>query len=450
VDYQGGGGAVLKTPRTSFLPHLHTYSFEDGITVQLGKFEDRRDGLTAEATFLCDGTLIQFGKLNLSSAAARKTQAKTLAESHPAVKLADWTDALLNITYTSTEQWRTGTEPVVDLATVEMDYEREVSLLEPLIPLDGIVVDFGDGSAGKSLFVLAQLATIASGKPILGMSPTETGNVLLCDWEDSPATHHERLAAVCAGANITIPEGSFLYQRMDRSLIDSLSRLQKDIKEHDIKCIAIDSLGMACGGDPSDAQLIIQSMVAAQQLGIPTIMIHHISAEMKGKESERPYGSIYVRNAARMLFRLDKKQELDLDESKVYVTNTKANRGRLRSRMAWDVEFVNDDKEHMQSVTYTRALANDYEEEMKKPANQMSVKDFLIQTFDENPTSAYSVARLKDLIKEDLGKEIKENSLRNTLSRGKNEGLFYIYKTDDNGTNWWQLAEAAPDAHPLL
>ena len=434
----------MKPPRTNFLPHLHTYTFEDGITVQLGKFEDRRDGLTAEATFSCNGTLIQFGKLNLSSAAARKTQAKTLAESHPEIKLPDWSDALLNITYTSTEQWRTGTEPVVDLATIEMDYEREVSLLEPLIPLDGIVVDFGDGSAGKSLFVLAQLATIASGQPILGVTPSETGNVLLCDWEDSPATHHERLAAVCAGAKVAIPEGSFLYQRMDRPLIDSLPRLQKDIKEHDIKCIAIDSLGMACGGDPSDAQLIIQSMVAAQQLSIPTIMIHHISAEMKGKESERPYGSIYVRNAARMLFRLDKKQEMDLDESKVYVTNTKANRGRLRSRMAWDVEFENDDKEHMLSVTYTRSLASDYENEMKKPTNTTSVKDFLIQEFEESPHTSLSVKQIQGLLVRERGTSPKENSIRNTLSRGRAEGLFTVVRTGEDGVQYWQGSEAAP------
>ena len=452
MDGQGGGGTALRKPQTVYSPTKHTYLFEQDVIVTLKDMRKEANQLKAEVTVSTGNDPKYYATVNLNSGTTRKSLGKDLAGLYDMANADEWTKALMQIALESTKKFDNRNDDPMKLAAEEMDYGSEVSLLEPLVPMDGMTMHFGNGSAGKSLFVLAQLVTIASGYPVLGVSPAETGNVLLCDWEDSSQTHLERLVAICAGANI--PQESlidtFIYQRMRSSLKESLAGIQELIHKENIKCLAIDSIAMAAGGDPSDASLMIDTMTKAAGLGVPTIMIAHIPKSEIDDEPLGPMGSQYQYNSARSLFRLNKKQELDLDESRVYVTNTKMNRGRLRSRMAWDVEFVNDDKEHMRSVTYTRALANDYEEDMKKPANQMSVKDFLIQTFDENPTSAYSVARLKDLIKEDLGKEIKENSLRNTLSRGKNEGLFYVYKTDDNGTNWWQLAEAAPDAHLLL
>ena len=112
--------------------------------------------------------------------------------------------------------------------------------------------------------------------------------------------------------------------------------------------------------------------------------------------------------------------------------------------MAWDVEFENDDKEHMLSVTYTRSLASDYENEMKKPTNTTSVKDFLIQEFEESPHTSLSVKQIQGLLVRERGTSPKENSIRNTLSRGRAEGLFTVVSTGEDGVQYWQGSEAAP------
>jgi len=446
VDCHGRGGTPLRKPQVVYSPTKHTYLFEQDVVVTLNDVRKQANELKAEVTVSTGNKPEYYATVNLNSGTTRKSLGKDLAGIYDMAGADEWTKALMQIALESTKKFNNRNDDPMKLAAEQMDYGREVSLLEPLVPMDGMTMHFGNGSAGKSLFVLAQLVTIASGHPVLGVTPAETGNVLLCDWEDSSQTHLERLVAICEGANV--PQESlvdtFIYQRMRSSLKESLAGIQELIHKENIKCLAIDSIAMAAGGDPSDASLMIDTMTKAAGLGVPTIMIAHIPKSEIDDEPLGPMGSQYQYNSARSLFRLNKKQELDLDESRVYVTNTKMNRGRLRSRMAWDVEFVNDENEHMRSVTYTRALATDYEDEMKKPANQMSVKDFLIQEFEESPHTSLSVKQIQGLLVRERGTSPKENSIRNTLSRGRAEGLFTVVSTGEDGVQYWQGSEAAP------
>lgn len=360
------------TPETLFLPERFAFRYSDGVEFQMERFEDGRDGLKVELTVLhvngATPTLIDFGKWNTGAPTTRKQLAKTFHEKHPRVSEQDFAARLQEIAFLAVQEWRNGGEPFVDLATIVVDRTKPAMLLPPLIPAAGTVLDYGNGEAGKSLFVMAQALTVATGCPFLGLAPRDIGRVLYLDWEDNGQQQRERMDALCAGLNVPVPEDSIIFRRMDRSIFDSEDRIKNAAAEYEVALIIADSIGMAIGTDPSDVDAVVKALNVLARTGKPAIGIHHLSAEQAyGKASkDKPYGSIYARNMARLQWLVER----DVEEGgALFLTNTKSNGGPRAPRMAFEAAIEFDGLGHMTTARYTAIDAAGYRESVGEETN---------------------------------------------------------------------------------
>lgn len=419
-----------------FLTDFHAYQWEkDDLEIQFEDFHDSRDGLKALATYLVpstDGT-IDFGTLNLTAPATRKSTAKDLAGKYPRIDADEWGRRLTYIAKTSHTKFKEGATQTQRLIDIEVDYTAPPMLIDPLVPKTGVVTFYGDGTAGKSTIVAALLLSIATGIPTLGLTPAETGPVIYFDWEDGGETLRERMDALCATLEIKFPE-NFHYREMDRPASASEARIRREVEALGAKAAAFDSIGMMLGGDPKEAELIIPATNVMKRTGIACLGVHHLSAaqaestDMRTKQ--RPYGSIYARNAARMQWLVERFQEPDADEAFVYLFNTKVNRGKRKPPRAYRAVYRNDSEvvsgvevEHLRGLKFDKHDPDDYYSRniAATPASSMKLPDRCLATL-ERMDGWYTAKGLWERILAD-GFTCEEQSVRNALNALVKKGL---------------------------
>jgi archaellum biogenesis ATPase FlaH len=119
-------------------------------------------------------------------------------------------------------------------------------VVEPLIPVGGAAVIGGDSGLGKSWLVLQLAIAVAAGKPWLGQFQTRQGSVLIVDEEDAiPLIKRrlDKLAPTHAGLALeTLPISFAVGQGLNLSDADSVSQLDKTIRECGAQVLILDSL----------------------------------------------------------------------------------------------------------------------------------------------------------------------------------------------------------------
>lgn len=439
--------------KTAFFTDQHAYAWADQSEVQLEAFKAGSETFTALVTVIDENeNVVEFETVNLRAGQTRKRFAKELAKWRGSEDV--WDERLRIIAYTSSRRWAEGASSLVRLTDIEVDYTQPSLLLPPFIPESGVVVDYGDGSAGKSMFELAKLLTIATGHPFLGLLPTRTGPVSYFDWEDSGQTIRERAQALCDAAGIAVPE-NFHYREMDRPVTAGEERIRREIEETQAICAVFDSIGMMLGGDPSDPVLVIPAVNVMKRTGIACIGIHHLSAEAAKstdlKDKQKGYGSVYVRNGARSQWFIDRFQEEEADEGYLYAFQTKVNRGKKSKPLAWHISYENDAQGYLRGLTYTQRSASDYFTRLKQnqPPESMTVMD-AIRSFLTRRTAAgtalYPVETITAGVIEMRGQEVSEQVVINKLNEGKKVGEFVNFPSEENPRKrLWAVASHRED-----
>lgn len=328
---------------------------EDGVDMIVDRLSEERDGLKCELTVSTSRAplagLLREGRFNLSSATTRSQWEKALADRFPDF---DWYAALEQVCALTRRRWRDG-EPVIDLATVELSAELPY-LIHPYMVDGGVTVFFADGGSGKSLFVLALAVSIGTGVEVLpGIMPTRHGPVLYLDWEWDESSHAERLAAICAGVGIEVPKETIFYRHEQASVIESAATIRRRVGELGAVAVMVDSLGMARGGEPESADLTIRTFAAMRSFGVPVGAVDHIAKH--ATDRTQSFGSVYTKNAARMMWRMDAVKEEGHSQISIGLANTKANRKTQRPR-GYQVDMEIDDDERLSTVTFTAVDPN--------------------------------------------------------------------------------------------
>ena len=355
---------ALIEPDETFL--LDSYRFlwkEGGIDVLVDRLHEEKDGLKCEMTISHSRQpapgLLREGRFNMSSPPTRTTWVKALNErtgdKWPDV---DWYFVMEYVCAKSTRRWRQG-EPLLDLADVDIPTELPY-VLHPLCVDGASTVLFADGASGKSLIALACELSVATGEEILpGVMPMRSGPTIHWDWEWDAESHAERLRAICNGAGISVPHGMIFYQRELISLIEAAPRMRKRVAETGAVFGVIDSLGFARGGDANSQELTTRTFAALRTLGIPVMVIDHVSKDSKKEGgADDSFGSIYTRNSARMMWRLDAQKEEESSNFYAALVNRKANRKLQRTR-GLNVHLETDDDERLTSITFEAADVRD-------------------------------------------------------------------------------------------
>ncbi len=378
-----------------------------GVEMTIDRLSEAKEGLQSEVTVaqtLGDTPgLLHYARLNLLSTTTRASLVKALGARAEGI---DWAAALEQACLLTVSRYRLG-EPVIDLRTVDLNGGTHWRI-RPFVEEAAATILFADGGTGKSLFGLALGVTQATGEPVLGELSGDKGPVLYLDWEADEDTHAERLAAICAGAQLTEPPAIY-YRRMTASLKESVPYVRRDIAQLGIKLVIVDSLGAAKGGEPEGADSSIALFGAARSFGTPWIGIDHITKAASSPTSGkgRPYGSTYTHNLARLTWSLEQADEQNADGFAVALTNHKRNNGRLLPRQGYQVTLdVEDATDRLRCVHFKPIDAKkDAGLASKLPLGERIVAALNRgarsnqELYEEFPTedSAVIRARLKDL-----------------------------------------------------
>lgn len=324
-------------PEASYSDDLYRFEWpDDQASIVMERFAEERGSIHAEVT--CSTArppnpgLLQRSKLNLLADRSITSMAKKLESRQADV---DWDGMLTAACFLAIERYRQG-EPLVDLVTLshQTDFQPLRFVVPPFWEVNPSVV-FADGDSGKSSFALALAVSVASGTPIVGDDVLLQGKVLFLDWETDEGTHAERLRALCAANSVELEPGAIEYRREYASLKESAPALRRLVAEHGFKAMIIDSLGAARGDEPENAGSTIALFGAIRQLGIPALLIDHVSHETARRNGfdapEVPFGSRYTRNLSRLMWGMVAAKPSD--ESSVTYQRFKMRKGNNVGRM---------------------------------------------------------------------------------------------------------------------
>jgi len=196
--------------------------------------------------------LLDQTRLNLSSSSSRNRLASTLAERTDNI---DWVSVIKYVCILTINQYRKG-EPVMELGyepiTMESDYR-----LYPILEEGEPTTIYGPGGAGKSYLADYIAVLVQMNHPGIGDWLPKSSNVLYLDWESSGSIHSRRIWAIKRGLGITTDE-TILYRFCTQPLAYDIIEIQRQILEHDIKLIIVDSQVAASGGDIEKAEIANQ------------------------------------------------------------------------------------------------------------------------------------------------------------------------------------------------
>jgi hypothetical protein len=372
---------------------------------------ESRGDLTAEVTVRISqpfAALLRQAKFNLSATRTRSEWTRALSDRSPEI---DWYAAIEQICTLSLRHWREGAA-FIDLSTVEPRQE-DAYMLKPYVIEGAASGVFADGGAGKSLFALAVALTVATGEPVVGVYPSRCAPVLYLDWEWDEEAHAERLQALCEGAGIDAPKGLIYYRREFASINESAPSIRRFIAEHGVGFVIVDSLGFARGGEPESAELTIKTFASIRSFAVPVLFIDHVAKNTQDKTHS--FGSVYTRNSARLMWRMDTDAQANDSSKLIGLVNTKWNRRFERPRgLMLDIET--DDFDHMVSAKFTDA------EPPLISIRTTGVKAALTALLRQNP-DGMTLSDMRVALEAE-GVNVSENAMSATLSRKANKNVF--------------------------
>jgi len=332
---------VQEPPRLDFERNgdqfgVWSYHYRD-FRVTIDHFHESRGHVTAELMFgHFDGSDL-FGpvRLDLMAPRARLDLARALSNRDgemPWSLLLDQTIALVLREFRKVER-----ATLLDPAPMP----KNIYHLGPLIPKSVPTVFYGDGETGKSLLILALALSAASGEAVVpGIVPVGTTAVLYLDWEADRLQHADRLHAVMAGADLR-DRGPLHYLGMKQPLGDAIPFLRSEVDRLKIGLVVVDSFAYACGQEPESADAAMRIFGGLRALGsVTSIIIAHVPQALRDQGGpRRPYGSVFVRNSARLTWEVRQSQDREPGLLRVGLFCTKNNLGPRLGPFGYEIRF---------------------------------------------------------------------------------------------------------------
>lgn len=324
-----------------------------GIGVACDALRETALGLHAEVTIATENALyarspdghILFTRMNLSTADARATNTRILAQRRPDIP---WADVLEAACYGTVSAWREG-NAVVHLGTLPV-VRNKPQCIAKVLPAEETTVVFAAGGSGKSYLALACGMAVQCGIALPnGLVPHVTGQVLYLDWESNQDEHNARVDELARGWGIPHPD--IIYRPMHRGIADDIPATRRLIARYDVKLVIVDSLGGALAGKPEDGEVNLRTFNALRMLSPATrLVVAHTSwAGAEQKEGQAHiFGSVFATNMARSVWELRKSNDRT-DVLDIALFHRKVNRGRLQSPLG--LRFTIDEATWTTTIT---------------------------------------------------------------------------------------------------
>jgi hypothetical protein len=387
-------------PRATFTEDFYRFEYEaEQVTLVLERLAEKRGGggigceleITTGAPNV-EG-LIYSGNFNLL------TSSKALANQCRDRLDVDWDGIFTQVAAVSKKRYREG-EPVVDLATVEPSAHARWLVKGFVEDTTRPTLIAAGGGTGKSTIGVAVAGTVATGVPMLGIPPSRQCPVLYLDWEADASIHAERLQALWRGAGRSgeFPQGLIYYQRQVASLSESVATIRRRVAEEGIGFAVLDSVGMARGDDPNNAEATIKMFVANRKLGIPVLAIDHVSKEvLASKTRATAIGSVYTEN----------------NVCRVWVMKGVEQPGGGIALSLEDVKRNNTARQ--KTLAYVMHYLDDGTEDQRPVEIRYERKDFRDIPLETMPVNGGQKWRMAKVIEEHLGKPVPDSDIADAL-----------------------------------
>lgn len=304
-----------------------------GIRIMLDRLKESRERATAELTASVNGVaLLTNASLNLKAPRTRNEFAKALAAKHPA---APWPSIIETICQRAVEIVREG-DPVQHIAP-GVEVEPLSFQLNPLVYAGRSTIVFSDGDNLKSYTGLFGGLCVDTGAKLAGLHGVR-GRVLYLDYEAEHGDHVRR-ANCLRTAHPELAQADIFYWRCAVPLPDLAPQLHRFVAQHALKLLIVDSLALACGGDPQAPDTAIRFFQALRHLRCATLTIAHVP---KNAEQPNIFGSVFFRNLARSCWELKKLHEPGTHEVRLGLFDTKHNLDGGHKPLGFRVTFAPD------------------------------------------------------------------------------------------------------------
>jgi hypothetical protein len=382
----------VETAAPIFTAELDAYRMEwsaPAVTIRLEDLRgDRRSGdVKADVDVEAAGIrILQNVTINLKASTTRAQLARQLSELSKGIADAPfWSAAVNDVCGRTVRAFREGDPPILlrDAAAPAASSWA----IPSLVLADQPTFWFGDGAAGKSETGLAAGLDIHCGTSLLGIKSTRRMRVGFADSEFTDWDHKQRMVQLL-GPGHELPD--LVYIRCERPLRDEAPRLQRIIREHRLEFLIIDSVGFLCEGPPEEAQSAVGFFQALRSLRVGTLCIAHVN---RNGDTERPFGSAFWHNGARLTWYVKKVQDLG-GAMTVGFFNKKSNTTALSKPIGFRFEFDDD---------VTRIIRTDVRD-VPELAGQVPLKDRMTHALKAGARTFVELADVLEADAESIGR----------------------------------------------
>jgi Domain of unknown function (DUF3854)/AAA domain len=311
-----------------------------GVRLGVKKAHASKDGVHGEVTVWKDDTRLHWCKINMASTRSVAELAKALAAKDKAIPWGYYLDEGF---FWVQETFRTGSsfEDAVPAAYPGLRF-----LVFPLIQAEGITVLYADGGTGKGYLAQFVLAALGLQQPIAVFRPERRARVLYLDWETNEKVFNHRLHVVSEGLKQPL-SGIVRYRRMGQSFEDDMDLVMSEVQALQATgpdvLVIVDSAAPAMGADPSAPAESIRFMNALNGLGVPVLLIAHISKADAEGNSARPFGSVFNSNIPRDTWEVRASRDDEGGESVKCLTLVNRKRNEGAKSLPLNVKLIYDD-----------------------------------------------------------------------------------------------------------
>ena len=296
---------------------------EEKIEISVSNLSYKSNNLKGEIkvkTFLPDYyEHLHQANFNFSSTRSKDELVRTLAKMCDKI---DWKILVEQLRVKTLEYYRQG-EPL-EIISSEDEIKDIHYIIEPLLPEGLMTIIYGKGGAGKSYLALFLSLLVDTHTNGYFQLDDQKHNILYLDWETDTKIITYQYKKLCRG----LGKKSYLfYKRCSLPLCQDADSIKEKIVDINADIVIIDSLGVACGADPNEAQTANQLALILRGFKTTNFLIHHTSKERTNNKT--PFGSVYFTNNARNLWEIKKVQGQDTNEVNLGLFHRKANYSRL-------------------------------------------------------------------------------------------------------------------------
>jgi len=237
---------------------------------------------------------------------------------------------------------------------------------------------------------------------------THEASVMYLDWESNQYDLDRRVKAVAKGMGL--PNPRLRYKSMTKDFKTSMPEIIKEVSDHRIKTIFIDSAAKSVGGAFNDAEAVQVLFEEIRRLKVEnSLVIDHVA-----KGGIDPIGSVLKINDAGNIWQIVKSQEQGANTMTVAFHHRKNNEGMLENPIGMRLSFEVSDFGNTNSVRFQEASVD----EDTTLAKDLSTKQKILNLLkDYEPMTADTIAQELKLTKEIVAPELSRLKAQNKIDK---------------------------------